>query len=82
MSERRVAQVVSQAGCGHNLLSRLQGSQRGGIAGIFRSQQKSHFRGQRTSHGSHLKRMGEAVVHKHAARERKDLGLVLQAPER
>ena len=37
-----------------------------------------HIIAQTSAHARHLQRMGQPVVHKHTARQRKDLSLVLQ----
>ena len=78
VAERRITQVVGQAGRRYNLPNLLK--QR---AAQFRSsladQSLRHVVAQRHAHRCHLQRVSQSVVHEDAARQREYLCLVLQS---
>ena len=80
MTEGWIAQIVGQTGRRHNLAYRIERGTGGGIS-VPRTQSRCHLIGHRPPHTGHLHAVGEPVVHKHTAREREHLGLVLEPAE-
>ena len=79
MSERRVAHVVGKTCCTHNGAYLLK--QSACKFGMDILQVTCHIVAKRHTHTCHLKRVGEAVVYKYAARQGKHLCLVLHTTE-
>ena len=80
MTEGGITQIVGKASRRHNLAYRIERGTGGGIS-VPRTQSRCHLIGHRPPHTGHLHAVGEPVVHKHTAREREHLGLVLEPAE-
>ena len=78
--EGRVAHVVGQSGRLHDGANLLE--QRAPQFGVPLDEPRGHVVAQRLAQRRHLQGVCQPVVHKHAARQREHLGLVLQPPER
>ena len=79
MAEGRIAQVVSQTSSRHD--GAYQREQRVAQLRMPAHELVGHIIAQRAPNTGHLERMGEAVVHKDAARQGEHLCLVLQTAE-
>ena len=80
VAKGRIAQVMRQAGRCHYLAHVAQ-FLAPRLSGIFWIQPFGNLVGKRLAHATHLKAVGETVVHKDAAWQRKHLRFVLQAAE-
>ena len=81
VAKRRIAQVVGQAGCRHDVAEIVERVEHFGRVGIARAQAYGHLVGKRASYTRHLEAVGQTVVYKYAAGEGEDLCLVLQTAE-
>ena len=79
VSERRISHVVGKAGGTDDASDFAQVCV--GQFGMLFKQEPGHVVAEAASHASHLERVGQAVVDKHAAGQREHLRLVLQSPE-
>ena len=79
MSERRVAQVVGEAGGTHNAAQ--LGEMRAVEFGVLLQDEATHVVAQAASHTAHLEAVGKPVVYEDAARQGEHLRLVLQTAE-
>ena len=79
MSKRWVAHVVSQTGRCHYLTDLCH--QWTETVAVATGQLLIDIVAERHAHAGHFERMGQTVVYKHAAGQRKHLRLVLQATE-
>ena len=79
MSERRIAQVVSQTGSRDYCTNLLK--QRRAQLWMNFAQATCHVIAQRHTNRSHLERVSQTVMNENAARQRKHLSLVLQTAE-
>ena len=80
MAKRRIAQVVRQTGCGHDLPYLLK--QRVAQLRAALNDTLSHIVAKRHSHAGNLQRVCQSVVYEDASRQGEHLRLVLQASER